>query len=79
MGSKQSDHHLLHPYRINLSLIGKQPNCLLLQNNLISIIFKNKDVCRSISNLKSKIEKKHFFNPNRKIMFNGVILNKLKL
>ena len=43
-----------------------------------SIIFKNKDVCRSISNLKSKIEKKHFFNPNRKIMFNGVILNKLK-
>ena len=42
MGSKQSDHHLLHPYRINLSLIGKQPNCLLLQNNLISIIFKNK-------------------------------------
>ena len=51
----------------------------LLQHQIEkSIIFKNKDVCRSISNLKSKIEKKHFFNPNRKIMFNGVNLNKLK-
>ena len=42
-----------------------------------SIIFKNRDVSRNISIFESKIKKKQFFNTNKKIMFNGINLDKL--
>ena len=44
-----------------------------------SIIFGIKDTTRNILKLKKNIINKNFFKPNKKIMFNGTPLEKLKI
>ena len=63
------------PYYIyepkNMGLLDKQ-----IKN---SIIFGIKDATRNILKLKKNIINKNFFKPNKKIMFNGTPLEKLKI
>ena len=62
------------PYYIyepkNMGLLKEQINK--------SILFREKDVCRNLSGLKKNLINKNYFKPNKKIMFNGNNLEKLK-
>ena len=62
------------PYYIyepkNMGLLKEQINK--------SILFREKDVCRNLSDLKKNLINKNYFKPNKKIMFNGINLEKLK-